>query len=228
MSTQPGNPTHALPAPVSPLANPELPRTSEQIRLDLVAAEERLRGNANGIRRELTLADVNLAGMPVLDLVRRNPLAVIGAAAGAVALITLLTTVARRQAPVIDRKQLWWDAYLDDFLDDVAVRVGRGGNPEEELQRALRRRAPVIYIEQGPPEGVVKERGAISRALGSVLKTAGGFGLKIAMDRLTSELAVRASAPAGGRPAPAAAPPPVAPIPTAPAPATAPPAEPTL
>jgi hypothetical protein len=223
MSVQPGNPTHALPAPASPLADPDRPRTSAQIRLDMAAAEERMRGNANGIRRELTLADVNLGGMPVLDIVRRNPLAVVGAAAGAMAFLALLTTLARRQTPVIDRKQQWWDAYMDDFLDDVAVRVGRGGDPEVELSRALRRRAPVIYVEQEMPDRIVKERGAFSRALGSVLKTAGGFGLKLAMDRLTSELAVRAPAPVGS--VPVARPP--APPPPAPAPTTAPATDPT-
>lgn len=186
---QPGNPTVQVPATPTPARLERPPRSAAEIREEMNRAETRIQAHTASLRRELTLADINIGAMPVLDHIRKNPLIAVGITAGVFAAIALTRTVASRERPKIDRREEWWRMYIDDLLDDAAARVGRNGNADEALRAALRRRAPVIYVEVEREEATVGRKSALTAALASVANTVLGFGLKFAMDRFAHEFA---------------------------------------
>lgn len=162
--------------------------TQDELREMVEARRERLRGHLAGLGSEVTLADVSLGGRPVLDHVRARPLLAAGVAAGLGLLAGLLSGLARRgRGPEPDPHALWMGAYLKDLVEDAAHRVGPDGEGEEALRGALRRRAPVVVIEEKALPAR-EARSALGGALGVVLNTAVGFGAKLAMDRLAQQL----------------------------------------
>jgi hypothetical protein len=162
--------------------------TAADLRHDLSIAEARLKEHIAGLRSELTLADIRIGDMPLVSHIRHRPLAVTAITLGTFALGTFLLTIARRRRPDADTWEQWWDLYYEDLLDDAALRIGRDGDVDSALQKALRQRAPVIVIEhETASEGPFRTKAFISAAA-SVLNTALGFGMKVAMNRLTQDL----------------------------------------
>lgn len=162
--------------------------SSEELRARLEAAETRLQHHVAGLRSEMTVADVEVAGRPVLDHIRHRPWLSVGLTAGSMALAVVIVGLLRRERPEVDRRDQWWDAYLDNFLNDAAYRVQAGAPPEIALHQALRERAPVIVVEAEPPRRPSAVRQGASSTVATLLNTVFGFGLKLAMDRLTQEL----------------------------------------
>ncbi len=165
-------------------------KTMSQVELrDALDTRKRvMQEHLHGLQSELTLADVNVGGMPVLDHVRERPLVAVAAVAGGVVLLRVLIALARRDGPEEDRQALWTRAQLDDLVEAAAYRVQRGEDADEALRRALRSRAPVIVVEEGPMEAT---RSAVGSTVRLVLNSALGFGLKYALDvfaqRVTGE-----------------------------------------
>lgn len=159
--------------------------TQHQLRAELEARKHRLDYHLSGLQSELTVADVNVGGRPILDHVRERPLLVAGIAVGVGVVAGLVTGLMGREAPEPPSDyDLWMGAYLDDLVDDAGSRVQHGEDADAALRKALRRRAPVIVME--PEAEPVKERAAsVTRLL---LNTALGFGVKFALDRMAHEL----------------------------------------
>jgi hypothetical protein len=197
---QPGNPTVQVPPSPAPAKLERKPRTSAELREELSRAESRIQAHSDGIRRELTLADITIGERPVLDHIRRRPLLAVGATAAVFAAFMLAKHLAGRERPQIDRREDWWRMYTDDLIDDAAARVGRDGDPDAALRRALRRRAPVIYVEVPREERALAKRGALAAAVASVANTALGFGLKFAMNRFMQEIEPHLDAAASRKP----------------------------
>lgn len=162
--------------------------TQDELRAMVEARKDRLQYHLAGLESEVTMADVTLGGRPVLDYVRERPLLAAGVAAGFGILAGLLYGLARREPPAEpDAHSLWMGAYLKDLVDDAAHRVRRGADADAALRRALRQRAPVVVIEE-PPSATREARSSLGSAFDLVLKTAMGFGVKLAMDRLAHQL----------------------------------------
>ena len=144
-----------------------------------------MRLHLEGLKNEVTVADVNVGGRPVLDYVRDEPLLAVGIAAGVGLFAGLVTGLMGRETPEEPGEHdLLMSAYLDDLMDDAGSRVRRGEESQVALRKALRRRAPVVVLES--PEQPVKERTA--SIFGAMVNTALGFGVKLAMDRIAQEL----------------------------------------
>ncbi|MDX1531180.1 MAG: hypothetical protein R3362_06605 [Rhodothermales bacterium] len=161
--------------------------TQDQLRWELETRKAVITEHLHGLESEMTLADVNVGGRPVLDYVREQPFVAAGVVAGSAALAALIATLLlRKPPPPLPLRERFWDAYLRDLIDGAAFRVQRGEDPDRALRHALRRRAPVIYVEPEPP---ARPKPSTMRATFDLLmKTTLGFGVKLALDRLAGEL----------------------------------------
>lgn len=155
--------------------------TQAELRARLELRREAIQDHISGLRSEMTLADVTVGHRPVFDHIRERPWLSLGAALAAGALVGLVTRLAGRKAPEESPLyEAFRRAQAQDLLDDAALRVARGEDTERALTRALRSRAPVVYVEterrEPPPE---------TTTLDFLLKTALGFGTKTALDMMT-------------------------------------------
>ncbi|MEP0545849.1 MAG: hypothetical protein ABJF88_02880 [Rhodothermales bacterium] len=159
--------------------------TQHELRAELDTRKTLLDYHLSGIKSEMTVADVNVGGRPVLDYVREKPLVAAGVAVGVGVVAGLVTGLLGREAPEEPSDyDLLMGAYLNDLMDDAGSRVRRGQNSEAALRQALQRRAPVVVMEA--PEEPVKERA--SSIFSVLINTALGFGVKLAMDRMAQQL----------------------------------------
>ena len=159
--------------------------TQDELRARLEQRKERLDYHLSNVRSELTIADVNLGGRPILDYVREQPLLAAGVAVGVGALAGMALGFARRDTPEPPSDyELWMSAYLKDVVDEAGARVSGGADADAALRRTLRHRAPVVVLEP-EPEPVKEKAGSIASL---VLNTALGFGVKFALDRLAHDL----------------------------------------
>lgn len=158
--------------------------TQSQLRAELETRKNRLDHHLAGIRSEVTFADLNVGGRPVLDHVREQPLLAAGLALGAGVLVGLVTGLMGREAPEAPgERELWLSAYLDDLIEEGGSYVRRGDDSASALRKALRRRAPVIVLESEE-----NPRAQARGTIGLVLNTALGFGVKLALDRIAQQL----------------------------------------
>ncbi len=159
--------------------------TQHQLRAELETRKTLLDYHLSGLQSEMTVADVNVGGRPVLDYVREQPLLAAGVAVGVGVVAGLVTGLLGREAPEeLSDRDLLMSAYLEDLLDDAGSRVRRGDDSDAALRHALRRRAPVVVLEA--EEEPVKERA--SSIFSVLVNTALGFGVKLAMDRVAQQL----------------------------------------
>ncbi len=159
--------------------------TQHELRAELAARKSRLDYHLSGLQSEMTVADVNVGGRPVLDYVREQPLLAAGIAVGVGVVAGLVTGLMGREAPDEPGDyDLLMGAYLNDLLDDAGSRVRRGEGSNAALRKALRRRSPVVVLEA--EEQPVKER--TSSIFSVLVNTALGFGVKLAMDRMAQQL----------------------------------------
>ena len=166
-------------------ASPSRATSLDDLRERLEGRERSIRNHLEGLKNEVTIADVNVGGRPVLDYVREDPLRAVGVAAGVGLLAGLVTGLMGREEPdEPGEHDLLMSAYFNDLLDDAGSHVRGGDESETALRKALRHRAPLIVLEA--PEEATKKRAA--SMFGAVLNTALGFGVKLAMDRLAQEL----------------------------------------
>jgi hypothetical protein len=179
------------PAPTAVEKTNDVPRSAGEVRSRLEVVERQLQYHVRSLRKEMTFGDINIGDGPVFDHVRRHPFLATGAAAGTVALVALLVALVSRSRPEADEKEQWIQAFLDDLLDDAASRVGEDGNAEVALRKALRKRAPVIVLEASEESRQVGGPGFFGSALLTVVHTALGMGVRLAMDAATRNLAAR-------------------------------------
>jgi ElaB/YqjD/DUF883 family membrane-anchored ribosome-binding protein len=159
--------------------------TQHELRAELETRKHLLDYHLSGLQSEMTVADVNVGGRPVLDYVREKPLVAAGVAAGVGVLAGLVTGLMGREAPEEPSEyDLWMRAYLSDLVDESAYRVQRGEDSDSALRSAMRRRAPVIVLER--EEEPVRARS--SSAASILFKTALGFGIKFALDQVSQQL----------------------------------------
>lgn len=159
--------------------------TQHQLRAELDSRKNLLDYHIAGLKSEMTVADVNVGGRPVMDYVREQPMLAAGVAVGVGVIAGVVTGLMGREAlEEPSDYELLMGAYLHDLVDDAGSRVRRGEDSDAALRQALRRRAPVVVLEA--EEKPVKQRA--SSILSVLLNTAVGFGVKFAMDRVAHQL----------------------------------------
>ena len=168
-----------------PGSSPKANLTVDQIKERLEGRVRSMRLHATGLKQEFTtLNDMNVAGRPVLDYVREQPLLAVGVAAGLGVLAGLVSGYLARPEPEEENDHdLWMSAYLDDVVEEGGFRVQGGEDAETALKKVLRKRAPVVVLEAESP--AAKEARS---TVGLVLNTALGFGVKLALDQLAQRL----------------------------------------
>ncbi len=160
-------------------------QSTQDIRAVLEAKKASMKHRIAELESELSFSDVTVQGRPVMDYIREQPLLAVGAAAGIGLVAGLLSGwLARDPADEPSDRDLWISAYLADLVDDAGVRVARGEDTNAALGKALRRRAPVIVVEQ--------ESGPVPQTTRStfnvLLNTALGFGAKFVLDQMARQL----------------------------------------
>ena len=142
----------------------------------LAALKEELLAPIRGVRR------ISDRVQPLVSKVTDEPgrlLAVAGVTGAALGVVLGLRSrrEARRSHKVSSE---FMQARLSTFIDDAASRVAKGKRPEAALDD-LFRRVPVVYADRQLVEDTTNQT-----SLGKTLvKSALGFGLKMAMDALT-------------------------------------------
>lgn len=159
--------------------------TQHELRTELKARKDRLEQHLAGLQSEMTIADLNVSGRPILDYVRERPLLAAGVAAGVGLLAGVASGLRARPEPEPPSDHdLWMSAYLDDLIEESSFRVRNGEDAATALRKALRKRAPVVVLE-AEPTPQAQARGTVSM----LLNTAVGFGVKLALDRVAQRLA---------------------------------------
>lgn len=166
-------------------ASPNQNLTVDQLKERLEGRVRSMRLHVTGLKQELTTVnDLNVAGRPVLDYVREQPLLAVGVAAGVGLLAGVVSGLMARPEPEeASEHDLWMTAYLDDVVEEGGFRVQGGEDAETALKKVLRKRAPVVVLE-AEPSPVREARGT----LGLLFNTALGFGVKLALDQVAQRL----------------------------------------
>ncbi len=162
--------------------------TAAEIRARLDARTQAIGDRLASIKHELTtVQDVTVAGRPLLDHVRRRPLEAAGltlAAGLVVGLLAGFRARSRRRPPADERTEVL-RLYVAQLLDAAAQRaVARGEEAEEAIERVLAKKPPLIYY--APPEA--RRRSTFAETFDVAVKSAMGFGVKVALDRLAQRI----------------------------------------
>lgn len=162
--------------------------SAEAIRAQIVARERDMKYHVAALRHEvLTMGDdVTVGGRPLLDLIRSNKVLSMGVAVGVGLLAgALLGARARaRRRPEPDDGLQFIRARTATLLDEAAWKVALGLSTEEALRQTLKT-TPVVYAE---PQPVARVGSPVGDTVDIAIKSATGFLLKAAMDRVTQTL----------------------------------------
>lgn len=162
--------------------------SSAELRARLDARQRDIQNHLAGLRHELsTVADVTVAGRPVLDHVRSEPLRALAVSAAAGATLGVLVAALGRlfrQKPDESEEGVAVRLLVGSLLDEAAERVARGEDTDVALRRAARRHSPTIYYA---PQSA-SARGMVRETLDLAVKSALGFAVKTGMDVLAEKL----------------------------------------
>ncbi|NNF56663.1 MAG: hypothetical protein HKN04_00335 [Rhodothermaceae bacterium] len=161
--------------------------TSVELKQRLETTGRSIEARMDALHHELTtVADITVAGRPILDHVRERPLYFAGLSlAGGLVMGLLSGTRARaKRRPEMDEHTEVLRLYTAYLLDEAADRVARGKRTDEAIGRTLKRRPPLISYEPPPPP----RRSTLGETFDVAVKTAMGFGVKMALDRLGQRL----------------------------------------
>ncbi len=188
----PNSKTNALDKTLGPIPGPPVDvgddvdldsLTADQIRARLAARERDLKYHVEALKHEAQTVfdDVNVGGRPLMDRIRQRPVAAVGLAAAAGALVGVLLGLRkrakRRPARTEDHVE-FVRARLDLALDRAAERVARGASVEKAMQASMAT-VPAVFGDVKAPEA---HHTSHQTALDVALQTAVGFGVKTAMD----------------------------------------------
>lgn len=157
--------------------------TSAELRDRLEARGQSISDRIAALQHEVTtVADVTVGGQPLPDAIRERALLYAGLSLAGGLLLGLLSggRARARRRPAVDEKMEILRLYNTLLIDDAAKRVARGEDPEQAVEKTLRRHPPIVY--HAPPEPT--PRSTLSETFDIAVKTAMGFGVKTALDRL--------------------------------------------
>ncbi len=161
----------------------------DDLRARLEARETGIRDHLAGLKAELTtLDDFAVGGRPLLDHVRADPMrAVAYSAAGGAVVGVLAGLVSRWRREEASDEEQTLRLFTTAMMDDAAEFAAHGDDLKQALRKAARRHAPTIYLA-APGSAGTQARGAIREGFDLALKSAMGFGVKMAMDMLSKRL----------------------------------------
>lgn len=157
----------------------------DELRARLDARESGIRDHLAGLKAELTtLDDLTVGGRPLLGHVRASPVRAVAYTAAAGLVVGVLSGLAaRRHHEEASDEEQTIRLLTTALLDDAATHVARGDDTQTALRRAARRHAPTVYYAPQP-----EVRGTIRETFDLAVKSAIGFGVKMALDMLSERL----------------------------------------
>ena len=170
-----------------PDAPPTEALSTDELRQRLEARTKDISRHVESLKHEFsTVADITVAGRPILDHVRSRPLYFAGLSLASGLVGGLLTGARARskRRPEMDERTEVLRLYIAHMLDEAAARVARGNGTDEAIERTLKRRPPLITYEPPPPP----RRSTLGETFDMAVKTALGFGIKMALDQLAQRL----------------------------------------
>lgn len=151
--------------------------------------EAELRSTSTIIEQRLGALEHELSTAPdeaqdaFTDAVLRNPLVIVGGALAAGLLVGLVFGGRRDKKRLgVTHKRLV-NEYVDALVEDVRYAVTKGADPDAAVRDAVQDRVPLIIYDEG---GQSDSRGFIRTFFDLALKTATGFGIKLALDALSA------------------------------------------
>ena len=157
--------------------------SSAELRARLDARAQSISDRLSTLQHEVTtVTDVTVGGQPLPDFLRARAVLYAGLTLAGGLALGLLSGFRARAArrPELDEKVEVLRLYNALLIDDAAKRVARGETPDEAVEQVLRRRPPIVY--HAPP--APSPRSTLSETFDVAVKTAMGFGVKMALDRL--------------------------------------------
>jgi hypothetical protein len=130
--------------------------------------------------------ELSEAKRKVVELVKSKPWLVLGGTLVAGLFVGLLFGGRRRVIPRMeDGHRAFIDAYIDAVVSDARHAIVSGEETGEAIRMALQDRVPVIVYSQ---ESKAKAPGLFRQLLELSITTGVGFGVRSALERLTSTL----------------------------------------
>lgn len=161
--------------------------TTDELRARLDARTRSIGDRVATLKHELTtVQDISVAGKPVLDHIKTHPLRAAGLALATGLVLGLTTGYRRREQrrPEMDERAEVLRLYVGQLLESAAERVARGRHAEDAVNEVISKKPPLVYY--APPEE--KRRSTMSETFDVAFKTAMGFGVKMALDQLASNI----------------------------------------
>lgn len=144
---------------------------------------EELEAQINSLNEDLSAAERSIG-----DVVRANPLLVLGGTLVAGLLVGLLLGGRRRRHALSragNEYRTFIDAYIDAVVDDAKHAVISGEETGEAIRQALQDRVPLIVYSR---DNAVRAPGLFRQLLELSVTTGVGFGVRSALERFTSTL----------------------------------------
>lgn len=145
---------------------------------------QHIEGHLEALQEEVTTIAPSI-GKAIFE----NPLVSVGGALVAGLVVGLLFGGRKRPKPDLSLKgthRVLVERYLDALIDETRYRMAKGAEAGEAVRAALADRVPLIVYE-GDAE---KRTGVLSQTFDMVVKTALGFGVKLALDYITSNMEI--------------------------------------
>lgn len=155
------------------------------------AVERRLQMKTQHIEGHLEALQDEVAtiGPSIGKAIFEHPLVSVGGALVAGLVVGLIFGGSKRSkdpASLKDAHRALVERYLDILIRETRYRVAQGAEPGEAVRAALKDRVPLIVYESDQE----KRPGVLSQTFDMIVKTALGFGVKLGLDYITSNLEI--------------------------------------
>lgn len=159
--------------------------SADELRAALEARGEQISRRVEAIQEEVARVPGEVG-----EAIVRNPLVSVAVSLGAgLAVGLLIGGIGRRKAKLPAAHQALVHDYLDALADEARTLIRRGEDAGSAIRRALGKHTPIV-VTMGQPD-LQTPSGFMRTAFDMAVKTALGFGVKVALDKLmvTSGLA---------------------------------------
>ena len=147
---------------------------------------EALRARGEQISRRFEAIQDEAARVPgeVGEAIVRNPLVSVGVSLGAGLAVGLLVGgIGKRKSKLPAAHHALVHDYLDALADEARALIRRGEEAGSAIRRALGKHTPIV-VTTGGPQDMHTPSGFLRTALDMAVKTAMGFAVKVALDKV--------------------------------------------
>lgn len=152
--------------------------TREELEAELQSTSTVIEQRLGVLEQELSTAP-DAAQKAFTDAMLRSPLVVVGGALAAGLLVGLIFGGRRSRNSLGATHQRLVNEYVDALVEDVRYAVTKGTDPDAAVRDAVQDRVPLIIYDTGTR---TETSGFLRTFFDLALKTATGFGIKVALD----------------------------------------------